>query len=72
MVTVASSTGVTGRHTSDPNSVPCDIADRKMYNSQMSICICVVGSAVDYPACHATGPGSIPSRYGVYFHTYSP
>ena len=47
MPTVTPSTCVTYRHTSDPNSVPCDIADRKMYNSQMSICICVVGSAVE-------------------------
>ena len=35
MPTVASSTCVTGRHISYPNSVPCGIADQKMGNSQM-------------------------------------
>ena len=44
---VMPSTRVTGHPDTGPNSAPCDIADRKMYNSQMSIRICVVGSVVE-------------------------
>ena len=47
MVTATPSTTVTDHPDTDPNNAPCDIADRKRYNSQMSIRICVVGSAVE-------------------------
>ena len=60
MPTVASSTCVTGRHISYPNSVPCGIADQKMGNSQMLDLHMYRWFSGRALACHATGPGLIP------------
>ena len=67
MVTVTPSTCVTGRHIYYPNSVPCDIADRKMSGLHMRRWF--NGRIL---ACHAGDPGPIPGRCRLYFHTCTP
>ena len=68
MATVTSSTCVTVYPDISLNNVPCDIADRKMCNSQMS-CRWFSGRI---PACHAGDPGSIPGTMQTLFSHLRP
>ena len=61
MPTVTPSTCVTARHASDPNNVPCVIADRGM--SDLHMCRWFNGRIL---VCHAGDPGSIPGRCRLY------